>query len=728
MANLRFTALEKVMSRQPVEVENQDLKYSELFRINVFDPNKMREYLSEEAFEVVLKAIKTGGKIDAKIASDVANAMKIWAVSRGATHFTHWFQPLTGSTAEKHDAFFEPTHDGGGIENFNGKSLVQQEPDASAFPSGGLRDTFEARGYTAWDPSSPAFIYGKTLCIPTIFVSYTGEALDFKAPLLRALAALDEAATGVAQYFDKEVEKVQATLGWEQEFFLLDTALFSVRPDLQLTGRTLFGFGSAKNQQLNDNYLGSINSRTVQFLTEVEHEALKLGIPVKTRHNEVAPTQFEIAPSFEECNLAVDHNQLLNEVMKKIARRHHFKVIFHEKPYQGVNGSGKHNNWSLKTDSGINLLKPGKNPKQNLQFLTFFVCAIKAVHDYGDILRASFATPGNDLRLGGGEAPPAIMSVFIGREMTKMLEEIEKKVKGGKMSPELKTEIKLNIGKIPQILIDNTDSNRTSPFAFTGNKFEIRSAGSTLNCASVMIAINTMMAKVLKEFKKEVDLKVDKGLKKDEAIFEILRKFIVASKKIRFEGDGYSEQWIKESAKRGLSNVPKTIYAIEENLSNVSIELFSKMKVMQKSEIDARYIINVENYQKIIQIEARVLGDIALNHIIPAALKFQSQLIENVNGLQLIYKDRIKEMARTQLLLIEEISDRVNKINNKVFDLIEKRKVINNIKDISTMAKAYCDQVIPYFDEIRNEVDKLEQIVDNELWPLPKYRELLFAK
>ena len=515
MSSLRFKALEVLMNRDPFEghFEN-DSKYAEIYGENVFSLDKMKNVLSFESLKSLKKAIQIGNKIDFKLANDVANAMKIWALSKGATHYTHCFQPLTGSTAEKHDAFFDPQGDGTAIDKFEGKNLVQQEPDASSFPSGGLRNTFEARGYTAWDPSSPAFIFGKTLCIPTIFVSYTGEALDYKSPLLRALSALNTAATGVAQYFDKEVESVDATLGWEQEFFLVDSALYSVRPDLLLTGRTLFGVGSTKNQQLNDNYFGSINSRTMNFLSEVEVEALKLGIPVKTRHNEVAPMQFEVAPAFEECNLAVDHNQLLIELMKKIARRHNFRVLFHEKPYKGINGSGKHNNWSLKSNLGVNLLKPGKNPKQNLQFLTFFVCAIKAVHDYGDILRSSMASPGNDHRLGTGEAPPGIMSVFIGEELTKKLDEIEVKIRGGKMSPEEKTEIKLNIGKIPQLLIDNTDRNRTSPFAFTGNKFEIRSVGSTLNCSAVMTAINTMMAKVLKDFKNQVDKKINDGLKK----------------------------------------------------------------------------------------------------------------------------------------------------------------------------------------------------------------------
>lgn len=726
MASLRFKALEVLMNRNPIESEfEHHYKYAELFGENVFGIDKMKQYLSYDSLKSVKKAIQIGDKIDIRVANDVANAMKIWGISKGATHYTHWFQPLTGSTAEKHDAFFEPQHDGTAIDQFEGKNLVQQEPDASFFPSGGLRNTFEARGYTAWDPSSPAFIFGKTLCIPTIFVSYTGESLDYKSPLLKALSALNKSATGVAQYFDKEVENVEATLGWEQEFFLVDNALYSVRPDLMLTGRTLFGVGSAKNQQLNDNYFGSINSRTMNFLSEVEVEALKLGIPVKTRHNEVAPMQFEVAPAFEECNLAVDHNQLLIELMKKIARRHNFRVLFHEKPYQGINGSGKHNNWSLKTNLGINLLKPGKNPKQNLQFLSFFVCAIKAVHDYGDILRSSMASPGNDLRLGTGEAPPGIMSVFVGEELTKKLNEVEVKIRGGKMSPEEKTEIKLNIGKIPQLLIDNTDRNRTSPFAFTGDKFEIRSVGSTLNCSAVMTAINTMMAKVLKEFKIQVDQKIESGLKKDEAIFEILRTFIITSKKIRFDGDGYSKEWEEEAKKRGLTNVLKSVHAYGEKVGETSIQLFQEMQVMTRAELEARYTINLERYQKIIQIEARILGDLVLNHIIPTALNYQTQLLNNIEKLQKVTSGIV---MNSQMSTIEEIAERVDLIHSKVNELVSKRRAVNEIPQIEKKAKAYCDSILPFFDEIRYEVDKLEKIVDDKLWPLPKYRELLFAQ
>lgn len=726
MAKLRFKALEVLMQRKPeFKSSIQPKKYSEIFGSNVFTLDKMKQYLSSESYITVKNAIQFGERIDIRVANDVANAMKVWALSKDVTHYTHWFQPLTGSTAEKHDAFFEPLEDGSAIEKFDGKSLVQQEPDASSLPSGGLRNTFEARGYTAWDPSSPAFIFGKTLCIPTIYVSFTGEALDYKTPLLNALSVIDKHATELAQLFDKDVARVQATLGWEQEFFLVDTALYSARPDLQLTGRTLFGWASAKNQQLNDNYFGAINQRVMAFLTDVEEEALSLGIPVKTRHNEVAPTQFEVAPAFEECNLAVDHNQLLAELMKKIARNHNFHVLFHEKPYQGINGSGKHNNWSLKTDTGINLLRPGKNPKQNLQFLAFFVCAIKAVHDYGDILRSAMASPGNDLRLGTGEAPPPIMSVFIGEELTKKLDEIEKKIRGGKMTPEEKTEIKLNIGKIPQLLVDNTDRNRTSPFAFTGNKFEIRSVGSTQNCSSVMTAINTMMAKTLKDFKKEVDKKIDAGLKKDEAVFEIMRKYIIASKKIRFDGDGYSEEWIKEAKKRGLSNVPKSAYAFKEKISSTSIKLFKEMKVMSQNELEARYNINLENYQKIVQIEARVLGDLALNHIIPTAIKYQNLLLENVQKLKSVEPDFAPKF---QLEIIQQINKRVDVIHNKVNQLVALRKKVNDIKDLEQKTLKYCDEIIPFFNEIRYESDKLEQVIDDDLWPLPKYRELLFSR
>lgn len=701
---------------------------SENFGINVFDLGKIKGYLTRTAFDKVVDAVRFGNKIDIHVANDVANAMKTWATSIGATHYTHWFQPLTGSTAEKHDAFIEPTNDGMAMNTFDGKSLVQQEPDASSFPSGGLRNTFEARGYTAWDPSSPAFVIDGTLCIPTIFVSYTGEALDYKAPLLNALTAVDKAATEVAQYFDKTVEKVNAHLGWEQEFFLIDELFFHARPDIQLTGRTLFGLGSAKNQQLNDHYFGAINERAMNFFKDFEFEAVKLGIPIKTRHNEVAPMQFECAPLFEECNLAVDHNQLTMDLMKRIAHRHHFKVLFHEKPYDGINGSGKHNNWSLHTNNGMNLLKPGKNPKENLQFLSFFVCAIKAVHDYSDILRASYLTAANDYRLGSKEAPPTVVSIFIGSELTAMLEEIERKIKGGKMTPEEKTEIKLNIGKIPQILVDNTDRNRTSPFAFTGNKFELRAVGSSLNCSAVMTVLNTMMAKVLSEFKVEVDAKIDKGLKKDEAIFEILRKYIISSKNIRFEGDGYSPEWIKEAKKRGLSEAKNAIEGIGAIIEDKTIELFTSTGVMTKAELEARYNIKLDQYQKILQIESRTIGDLVLNHIIPAALTYQSKLTENIKSLKDVFGlDDYKTMCSTQLEVVMELSELVNNLYKEVNLMVEERNKANLLSSNLKMANAYAKTVLPCFAKIRVAVDRLEQIVDDEIWPLPKYRELMFS-
>ena len=724
---LRKEALAAILSRTPVQVGQKISDVSE-FGVNVFNQEQMKSYLSKSSCDKVNDAIKYGNKISISVANEVANAMKNWAIARGATHYTHWFQPLTGATAEKHDAFLEPDGQGGAIAYFDGKSLVQQEPDASSFPSGGLRNTFEARGYTAWDPSSPAFVFDNTLCIPTIFVSYTGEALDYKAPLLNAITAVDKAATEVAQYFDKTVEKVQATLGWEQEFFLIDEYLYYARPDLQLTGRTLFGLGSAKNQQLNDHYFGAINERVVRFFQEFEYEAIRLGIPVKTRHNEVAPMQFECAPVFEECNLAVDHNQLAMELLKRIAKRHHFVVLFHEKPFAGINGSGKHNNWSLHTDTGVNLFKPGKNPKQNLQFLSFFVCAIKAVSDYPDLLRAAVLTAGNDQRLGTNEAPPPLPSVFIGTELTAMLNEIEQKVKGGKMTPEEKTSIKLNIGKIPQILIDNTDRNRTSPFAFTGNKFEVRSAGASVNCAAVMTVLNTMMAATLQEFKKEVDQRIDKGLKKDEALFEILRKYIQASKKIRYEGDGYSEDWVKEAQKRKFRIIRNAVDGLDCLIAKPTVTLFSRMGVMTPSELEARYNIRVERYHKIVQIEARTIGDLAINHIIPAALNYQSELVENINGLISAFgATKAKSLAKASMEIVEEISERVNRLKHCVDRMAELRMKANNEPNGFKKASMYADDIRPSFDEIRREVDRLEQIVDDGIWPLPKYRELMFS-
>jgi glutamine synthetase len=591
MSKLRFHALQEVMNRRPKELDISGVVLSNEFGKNVFNDVSMKEFLSDEAYKSVREARMSGTTIDRKMADQVSSAMKAWALSKGATHFTHWFQPLTGRTAEKHDAFFEPLEDGRAIEKFDGSELVQQEPDASSFPSGGLRNTFEARGYTAWDPTSPAFIYGDTLCIPTIFVSYTGHALDFKAPLMKAAAALDKAATDVCQYFDRNVTSVNTTLGWEQEYFLVDSAFFKSRPDLLLSGRTVFGQASSKGQQLDDHYFGSIPERAFNFMREFEIEALRLGIPVTTRHNEVAPNQFEVAPVFEELNLAVDHNQLVMDVMEKVARKHDLHVLLHEKPFAGMNGSGKHNNFSMATNTGSNLLGPGKTPKTNLRFLTFFVNTIKAVHEYADLLRASIASAGNDHRLGANEAPPAIISIFIGSQLTAILDEVEKAVNQGKMSPDEKTDLKLKIGRIPEILLDNTDRNRTSPFAFTGNKFEFRAVGSSANCSQAMTVLSTIVAKQLKEFKKEVDglIKKDK-LQKDEAIFKVLKDYIVSSKAIRFEGNGYSDEWVKESEKRGLKNIKTTPHALDAYIDKKAKKLFSEFKILTAEEIDARQV------------------------------------------------------------------------------------------------------------------------------------------
>jgi glutamine synthetase len=729
MAFHRFKALESVMTRTPIDVVLPSTKVSEFFGENVFGIDAMREYLSEEAFNSVMAAMQQGTQIDRKMADQVAASMKSWANSKGATHYTHWFQPLTGTTAEKHDAFFEPTEGGRAIERFGGGQLVQQEPDASSFPNGGIRNTFEARGYTAWDPTSPAFVIGKTLCIPTIFVAYTGEALDFKTPLLKALHALDKAAVDVCQYFDKNVTKVTATLGWEQEYFLVDEALHNARPDLSMTGRTLFGHTPAKGQQLEDHYFGSIPDRATFFMRDFEIESLKLGIPIKTRHNEVAPNQFECAPVFEECNLAVDHNQLLMDVMEKVARRHNFRVLLHEKPFAGVNGSGKHNNWSMSTNTGKNLLSPGKTPKTNLQFLTFFINTVKAVHDNADLLRASIATANNDHRLGANEAPPAIMSVFLGTQLSNVLDELEAKVKTGKMSPDEKTALKLGLGKIPDILLDNTDRNRTSPFAFTGNKFEFRAVGSSQNCAGPMTVLNAIMADQLIKFKKDVDALTSKNVDKDEAIFQVLRHYIIESKKIRFEGNGYGEEWVKEANKRGLSNIKTTPLALGAFISKQTMELFIRNNIMTEREQHARYDIYLETYTKKIQIESRVMGDLVLNHIIPTAIRYQGSLVENVKGLKEIFSGSdFKKAAQIQLDMIMAISDHINIIKTKVDEMTEARKKANALTDVKKQAIEYCEKVKAYFDEIRYNVDKLELLVDDENWPLPKYRELLFTK
>jgi glutamine synthetase len=728
MSTFRFQALRKATDRKPVHVEELDRK-SVIFGSNVFGDKAMRQFLTPEAYKAV-KAAADGVKIDRKIADYIALGMKEWALSKGVTHYTHWFQPLTGTTAEKHDAFFETFPDGSDpVEKFGGTQLVQQEPDASSFPNGGIRNTFEARGYTAWDPTSPAFIFGTTLCIPTVFVSYTGEALDNKTPLLRALNAIDAAAIDVAKYFDKNVKRVTPTLGWEQEYFLVDSALANSRPDLLATGRTLLGHTAAKGQQLDDHYFGSIPTRVLTYMRDLENECMLLGIPVKTRHNEVAPNQFELAPIFEEINLAVDHNSLLMDVMQKVGERHDFKVLFHEKPFKGVNGSGKHNNWSLATDTGINLLSPGKTPMSNLQFLTFFINTIKAVHDNEELLRASIASASNDHRLGANEAPPAIISVFIGQQLTKVLAELEG-VSNGKLSPEEKTDLKLNVvGKLPDVLLDNTDRNRTSPFAFTGNKFEFRAVGSSANCAVSMTTLNTIVAKQLKDFKKEVDTLIEKkDLKKDEAIFNVLREYIKQTKAILFEGDGYSEAWEKEAKKRGLSNHKTTPEALKAKVSKKAIELFGEMGVMNHVEVESRYEIELEEYVKKIQIEGRILGDIARNHVVPTAIRYQNVLIENVKGLKEIFGASFEKIAKEQIALIKEISEHIEGINTKVEKMTEERKKANALTSTEKMAAAYCDKVKPYFEEIRYHADKLELLVDDELWTLTKYRELLFTK
>lgn len=728
MAVLRFNAVEVAQSRKAVAIDELQ-KRSKLYGANVFNENAMRQYLTSDAYKGVKSAIEHGKKIDRKIADQVSASMKEWAMSKGVTHYTHWFQPLTGATAEKHDAFFETIGAGMAIEKFGGGQLVQQEPDASSFPSGGIRNTFEARGYTAWDPTSPAFIYGTTLCIPTIFVSYTGEALDYKTPLLRALHAVDAAATDVCKYFDKNVKKVTSSLGWEQEYFLIDKALANSRPDIVLTGRTLLGHSSAKGQQLDDHYFGSIPTRALNFMRDLETECMLVGIPVKTRHNEVAPNQFELAPIYEEANLAVDHNSLLMDMMGRVASRHDFKVLFHEKPFAGVNGSGKHNNWSLSTDTGVNLLAPGKTPMSNLQFLTFFINTIQAVYKYEDLLRASIASASNDHRLGANEAPPAIISVFIGEQLTGVLEELEGVTKG-KLSPEEKTDLKLNVvGKIPDVLLDNTDRNRTSSFAFTGNKFEFRAVGSIANCANPMTVLNTIVAKQLKDFKDEVDKLIEeKGLKKDEAVFNILREYIKSSRNILFEGNGYSEIWEKEAKKRGLSNNKTTPEALKARISKKAIDLFDEMNVMSKVETEARYEIEMEEYTLRIQIESRVLGDIAGNHIVPTAVRYQNMLIENVKGLKEIFGEDFETHAKEQMKLIKRISTHIEAIHYKIDEMISMRKKANNLKDPIKKAELYCKQVRPYFEEIRYHCDKLELMVDDEIWPLTKYRELLFTR
>jgi glutamine synthetase len=720
MAHLRFKALDQLATRPKINVELPSAKISDFFGESVFTIEEMRATLAPAVFKKVSQAIRNGEKIDEVTADAVASAAKSWAITKGATHFTHWFQPLTGGTAEKHDSFFDGTS---GIEKFKGSELVQQEPDASSFPSGGIRSTFEARGYTAWDPSSPMFLYGKTLCIPTIFVSYTGETLDTKASLLKAIKVVDKAATKVAQLFDREITKVTASLGIEQEYFLVDEALYMARPDLVMAGRSVFGHAPARGQQLEDHYFGSIPARAYDFMKEFEVEAWKLGIPLRTRHNEVAPSQFEVAPMFEEVNVANDHNQLLMDVMGRVAEKHNLRVLFHEKPFAGVNGSGKHNNWSLITDTGVNLFAPSSSARDNLMFLTFFVTTVKAVHEHADLLRASIATAANDFRLGANEAPPAIMSTFLGSQMSAVLDELESKgnvkiEKGDNMY------MKLGIDHIPEIILDNTDRNRTSPFAFTGNKFEFRAVGSSDNCATAMTALNVIVADQLEKLHEEVSQDIEKGTEKRLAIVNVLRRYIKESKTIRFEGDGYSDEWVKEAAKRGLSNHKNMPAAVKAYLTKKSIELFERHGIYNHKEVEARQEIKLESYIKRVQIESRVMGDLAINHIIPTAIAYQSKLIDNANGLKGLGIDN-QAVVKT----IKEISGHIETIKTNVHNMIEERKRINKMTDAHEKAAAYCEDVKEkYFEIIREAVDDLELLVNDEDWPLVKYRELLFLR
>jgi len=729
MANFRFSALEKTLDRPVIKINYPTTKASEYFGSMTFNQSVMKEFLTEEAYNGVTSAIEKSIRIDRKITDQVASAMKAWALSKGVTHYTHWFHPLTGTNAEKHDAFISPSKEGRALEEFQGNSLIQQEPDASSFPSGGIRSTFEARGYTAWDPTSPAFIIDNTLCIPTIFVSYTGDSLDYKTPLLKSMRALDSTAVDVCKFFDKNINKVYANLGWEQEYFLVDSALFAARPDLVLTGKTVFGHSSAKDQQLSDHYFGTIHNRVLAFMQDLEIESHKLGIPLKTRHNEVAPSQFECAPVYEEVNIAVDHNQLLIHLLDVIARKHNFNALLHEKPYAGINGSGKHNNWSLATDTGVNLLSPGKTQNDNFRFVTILANILKAVHENEELVRASIASEGNDLRLGANEAPPAIISVFVGDQITTTLNEIEKMPSRGKMNHRNDKDITVDIPKIPEILFDNTDRNRTSPFAFTGNKFEFRAVGSTANTAKPMFVLNSIMADQLAKFKIEVDTLIKSGIKKKEALFEVVKQYIIDSKDIRFEGNSYSTEWVKEAKKRGLSNHSATPEALRAFISEKTITLFEKHNIMSKTELEARYAIKLEKYTKKVQIESRIMGDLATNHILPTAIHYQNRLIENAKGLKEVLDSKsFVKLSKNQLNTIKEISNHISAIKDYVEQMIEARKTANRIDDVYEKALAYKNEVRVYFDDIRNHVDKLEMLVDDEMWPLPKYRELLFIK
>jgi len=729
MATLRFNLVREAFSHTAVDVVAPAGKTSDYYGMNVFNRDKMRKYLSKETFKVLTDAIDTGKTLDRQIANHVAAGMKMWAIERGVTHYTHWFHPLTDGTAEKHDSFIEHAEPGKVVEDFDGKLLAQQEPDASSFPSGGLRNTFEARGYTAWDPSSPAFIVDDTLCIPTVFIAYTGEALDYKTPLLKALSVMNDAATETCQLFDPNVKKVRTNLGWEQEYFLVDEALYSARPDLMLTGRTLMGHESAKNQQLDDHYFGSIPTRVAAFMKELEIEGYKLGMPLKTRHNEVAPNQFELAPIYEEANLAVDHNLLVMDVMNRVAKRHNFHVLLHEKPFAGINGSGKHNNWSLTTDTGVNLFNPGKNGQENLLFVTILVNTLMAVYKNNALLKASIASATNEHRLGANEAPPAIISVFLGTQISRVLDKLEVSTTDEAIKFDAKGLLQLGVGQIPELLIDNTDRNRTSPFAFTGNRFEFRAVGSSANCASAMTALNTAVAAQLIEFNAEVKKRMTAGEPKEKTIFAIIRELITASKPIRFDGNGYSEEWKAEAAKRGLDCETSSPVQFDAYLSPAVIDMFVKTGVMTEVELHARNEVKWEIYTKKIQIEARVLGDMAMNHIIPVATSYQSLLLDNVYKLKQLFDDaKFKKLAAEKLNLIEEIETRVDSVQKMVGLMVEARKVANKIENEREKAIVYHDTIAPYFNEIRYNIDKLEWIVDNEMWTLPKYRELLFIR
>ena len=729
MSKMRFFALQELANRKPVQVEYPSEKLSEYYGAYVFDRKKMQEYLPREAYKAVINAIENGIPLNREMADMIANGMKSWAKTFNVTHYTHWFQPLTDGTAEKHDGFIEFGEDGDIIERFSGKLLIQQEPDASSFPNGGIRNTFEARGYTAWDVSSPAFIVDKTLCIPTIFISYTGEALDYKTPLLKALAAVDKAATEVCKMFLPNVKRVYANLGWEQEYFLVDTVLYNARPDLCITGRTLMGHSSPKDQQLDDHYFGSIPSRVTNFMKELEIECHKLGIPVKTRHNEAAPNQFELAPIFEDVNLANDHNQLVMDLMKRIASKHNFTVLLHEKPFKGVNGSGKHNNWSLCTDTGVNLFSPTKTAEGNMLFLTFVVNVLMMVYKNQDLLRASIVSAGNSHRLGAAEAPPAILSIFLGGHLSHMLDEVAERLSDAQLTADKKQALQLGISRIPEILLDNTDRNRTSPFAFTGNRFEFRAAGSSANCAASMIVINAAMAHQLNEFKAQIDALVAEGMEQEEALYKILKETIVASKNIRFEGDGYSDEWKQEAAQRGLTNISHVPMAIMKFCDDKAKEVLIGEKIFNESELNCRVEVELEKYTKKVQIESRVLGDMAINHIVPTAVIYQNRLLENLRGLRETFSaEEYEFLGADRRELVKEIQHRILDIKRLVREMTEARKISNHLGSQVEKAFSYEERVSPYLHEIREHIDHLELEIDDEIWPLPKYRELLFTK